>query len=129
MSITVNNDPGIVFTLNIPLKSKARPRFAQGHAYLPKDYREWKTLCHNQLKGVFEQNGWDQITQAKHISIHFCGHARHDLDNLVGAVLDAGLSDSKGLGAWVDDRVTVFPSLCATYEKSSSQSITVQIWL
>jgi len=123
------NIPVIKFTLNIPLKSKARPRFASGHAYLPKDYREWKTLCHNELLSVFRENRWDQITQAQHISIHFCGHARHDLDNLVGAVLDAGLSDSKGFGVWADDRVTVFPSLCATFEKSRNQSIRIEIWL
>lgn len=126
---TMNNLPDIQFTLNIPLKSKARPRFANGHAYLPKDYREWKRLCRQELKNVFTNNGWVQITQAKHISISFYGHARHDLDNLVGAVLDAGISDSNGFGAWTDDRVTVFPSLCASYFKSSVPSIDVSIWL
>lgn len=118
-----------MFTLNIPLKSKARPRFANGHAYLPKDYREWKDRCRLYINDIFETNGWHQISNAKHLSMKFYGHARHDLDNLIGAVLDAGASNSKRPGAWIDDRVAIFPSICATFEKSSNQKIIVEIWL
>jgi Holliday junction resolvase RusA-like endonuclease len=126
---TADINPDLMFTLNIPLKSKARPRFANGHAYLPKDYREWQKLCRERINKIFQDNEWHQISHATHLSIHFCGHARHDLDNLIGAVLDAGASNSKGSGAWIDDRVAIFPSICATFEKSSSQQIIVKIWL
>lgn len=124
-----NISPDLMFTLNIPLKSKARPRFANGHAYLPKEYREWKNECGKRISDIFDQNGWQQISHARHLSMRFYGHARHDLDNLIGAVLDAGASNSKASGAWVDDRVAIFPSICATFEKSSRQQIIVEIWL
>lgn len=121
--------PDISFTLNIPLKSKARPRFANGHAYLPKDYREWKKDCSECIKAEFLKRDYKTVSRASHISISFSGHARHDLDNLVGAVLDAGLPHSSWSGAWIDDRVSVFPSLCADFKRDAQESIVVNIWI
>lgn len=113
------------FTLQVPLKSKARPRFAGGHGYLPRDYREWKDLCTLCIKAIWEQNSWDTVVSASTISFEFVGPARHDLDNLVGAVLDAGLPNERlGFrGAWVDDRVTVFPSISASFTKGKPECI------
>lgn len=113
------------FTLHVPLKSKARPRFAGGHGYLPRDYREWKELCKKRIKAVWEENNWEPIVSAATITFEFVGPARHDLDNLIGAVLDAGLPCQRlgFAGAWVDDRVTVFPSISASFTKGKPECI------
>lgn len=117
------------FVLDVPLKSKARPRFARGHAYMPKDYREWIKLCRSCIKTQMELQNMPTISHASHLSLLFSGYARHDLDNLLGAVLDAGLPCGNWSGAWADDRVSVFPSICVNFVKSSNSSIEIYIWL
>lgn len=113
------------FTLHVPLKSKARPRFAGGHGYLPRDYRQWKEKCTSCIKAIWDENGWTPIVAADTIVLDFVGPARHDLDNLVGAILDAGLPCPRlgFAGAWVDDRVSVFPSISASFSKGKPECI------
>lgn len=123
------HSPDYEFTLDVSLKSKARPRFSKGHAYLPKDYREWKKDCADRIKAYFSAHGWPQISHARHLSLTFYGPARHDLDNLVGAVMDSGLKNSSWEGAWVDDRVSVFPSICANFVRDATEQINVKVWL
>lgn len=117
------------FTLRVPLKSKARPRFAGGHGYLPKDYREWKRLCTERIKAVWDSNGWDVIVSAATFEFTFVGPARHDLDNLVGAVLDAGLPcPTLGFeGAWADDRVSIVRAISASFQKGKPECIHCRI--
>lgn len=117
----------IELTLELPLKSKARPRFAKGRTYMPSDYRDWKEKAKTLLRSHWEREGLPTIVQAEHISLRFYGPARHDLDNLCGAVLDSGLPTKDWSGAWKDDRVTVFPSICASFTKSSESRIDVLI--
>lgn len=123
------HSPDYEFTLDVSLKSKARPRFSNGHAYLPKDYREWKKVCADRINAHFSAHGWPRISHARHLSLTFHGPARHDLDNLVGAVMDAGLKNSSWDGAWVDDRVSVFPSICANFVRDATEHITIKVWL
>lgn len=117
----------IELTLELPLKSKARPRFAKGRTYMPADYRDWKEKAKILLREHWERNGLATIVQAEHISLKFYGPARHDLDNLCGAVLDSGLPTKDWQGAWKDDRVTVFPSICASFTKSPDPRIDLLI--
>lgn len=100
----------IRFRLDLPLMSKARPRFGQGRSYLPGPYRKWKDDARRLLRYFWKTNELDTLTQFElHVEAH--GPGRCDADNLIGALLDAGLPDKKTQwpGAWKDDRVTVIP--------------------
>lgn len=90
------------FTFYVPLKSKARPRFVKGSVpYMPKDYMEWKADLTAQMKEWWTAPPLEKVKQ---VTLHFGGPARHDGDNLCGAVLDAGLGV-----IWKDDRVSILP--------------------
>ena len=103
----------IKLRLDMPLMSKARPRCARGgHAYMPPNYREWKNQARDHLMAHwvdFDLPTLEQFTI--HVEAH--GPGRHDGDNLIAALLDAGLPDKKTgwRGCWKDDRVTVCPAL------------------
>lgn len=102
----------VSFRLDLPLVSKARPRFGKGRSYLPAKYREWKLAATTRLKEVWQQLGLNTLNQFElHVEAH--GPGRCDADNLIGALLDAGLPDKRSgwPGAWKDDRVTVVPSI------------------
>lgn len=109
----------IQLRLDLPLMSKARPRCARGgHAYMPQPYREWK----NQARDHLMQHWVDfDLPTLTHFTIDVVAHGpgRHDGDNLIAALLDAGLPDkSTGWrGCWKDDRVTVCPSLAFRWER------------
>ena len=82
------------FTFYVPLKSKARPRFVKGSVpYMPKDYMEWKADLTAQMKEWWTAPPLEKVKQ---VTLHFGGPARHDGDNLCGAV-------------WKDDRVSILP--------------------
>lgn len=103
--------------------SKARPRFARnGRTYMPERYRAWRHQAEDALKGHWLAFELPTVCHAT-ASLDFYGPARFDLDNLVGAVLDAGLPNkSTGWrGCWRDDRVSVFSEICARWHKSSQQ--------
>lgn len=99
------------FELRVPLMSKARPRTPRrgGRPYTPEAYRQWLATT----KAVLSE-WWTVAPLPKVTVIHmlFRGPARGDLDNLAGAVLDAG----KGV-VWLDDRVTVVPCLALRFHK------------
>lgn len=110
------------FLLRVPLQPKERPRFS-GHAYKSDRYREWTQQCRAILAEwwTIPPLGKGQI-----VSVHFTfrGPGISDLDNLQGAVMDAG----KGI-VWVDDRVTVIKRTEANWEKSprNQQSINLTV--
>ena len=110
------------FRLNMPLMSKARPRFGQGRSYLPAKYREWKDAARECLKRIWETNELETLTQFEiHVEAH--GPGRFDNDNLIGALLDSGIPDKKSgwAGAWKDDRVTVIPYLSIRWVRDQKQ--------
>ena len=112
----------IRFRLDMPLMSKARPRFGKGRSYLPASYREWKDQTRQLLKGIWDKNGIETLTQFE-MNVEAHGPGRCDADNLIGALLDAGLPDKKTgwSGAWKDDRVTVIPYLSFRWVRDKAQ--------
>lgn len=110
------------FELPLRLQPKARPRFA-GHAYKDSKYRSWMESARSILSEwwTVPPLGKGQIV-ALHLT--FRGPGTSDLDNLAGAVLDAG----KGI-VWADDRVTVVRRIEADWEQApkSNQSILLTV--
>ncbi len=67
---------------------KARPRFSDGHAYLPERYRDWKDGAIAQI--IDQSPPIIQPINRCTVQIEIYGKGqRGDLDNLAGAVLDA----------------------------------------
>ncbi|MGA0983743.1 MAG: RusA family crossover junction endodeoxyribonuclease [Burkholderiaceae bacterium] len=112
--------------------SKARPRFTRtGRTYMPEKYRAWRHECEDLLKGHWLAFDLPTISSCS-AAFSFYGPARFDLDNLVGAVLDAGLPNKATgwRGCWRDDRVSVFPEICARWHRSRDQRIEllISVW-
>lgn len=110
------------FELPLPLQPKSRPRFS-GHAYKDTTYREWTLQCRAILA---EWWAIPPLEKGQVIAVQFCfrGPGRSDLDNLQGAVMDAG----KGI-VWADDRVTVLRRITAEWEPAptNKQSIYIKV--
>lgn len=110
------------FVLPLPLQPKARPRFA-GHAYTYGKYRDWIEQCRAILGEWWTR---PPLGKGEVIAVHFTfrGPGTSDLDNLQGAVMDAG----KGV-VWVDDRVTVLTRIESQWEKApkTNQSISLKV--
>ena len=77
------------FVLKGLVVPKARPKFNQGQAYLPENYRIW------QEKAIIELIEQKQKTTMKYpiktsIKLHitYKGHANADADNIAGAIMD-----------------------------------------
>lgn len=110
------------FVLPLPLQPKARPRFSKV-AYTAPTYREWMKQC----KAILSE-WWVRppLQKGEVIAVHFLfrGPGTSDLDNLQGAVMDAG----NGI-IWADDRVTVLRRIEAEWEKSpkNNQSIHLKV--
>jgi Holliday junction resolvase RusA-like endonuclease len=112
------------FELRLPLQPKARPRFSgQGRAYTDSRYREWMQSARAILGEWWTLPPLDQ-NKVVVVSVLFRGPGVSDLDNLLGAVLDAG----KGV-LWVDDRVTIISRVEASWRQSTraDQSIKLSI--
>lgn len=111
------------FELRVPLMSKARPRSPRGggRPYMPKAYMQWKAT----VRAILGE-WWTipPLAEVRCLCLTFRGPARGDLDNLAGAVLDAG----NGL-LWTDDRVGVMPCLALRWTKASrdNQSIYLKV--
>jgi Holliday junction resolvase RusA-like endonuclease len=110
------------FMLPMPLQPKARPRFS-GHAYNDSRYRAWMKQC-RAILGEWWTAPPLQKGQLLCLYLLFRGPGTSDLDNLQGAVLDAG----KGI-IWADDRVTIVRKIEAEWEKApkSNQSILLKV--
>lgn len=111
------------FELRVPLMSKARPRSPRGggRPYMPKAYMAWKA----DVRAILAE-WWDvpPLERVCCLCLVFRGPARGDLDNLAGAVLDAG----NGL-IWRDDRVGVMPVMVLRWTKAArtNQSIFLKV--
>jgi len=95
--------------------SKARPRsyMGQSRPYMDKAYKTWK----EQVRALMGE--WWTDPPLPHINCLICtfvGPARGDLDNRLGAVLDAG----NGL-IWKDDNVTVINSVAMRWKHASEK--------
>jgi Holliday junction resolvase RusA-like endonuclease len=110
------------FELPLPLQPKERPRFS-GHAYNSKKYQDWMKQCRAILGEWWTIPPLDK-GQLLAVQFTFRGPGTSDLDNLCGAVMDAG----KGI-LWVDDRVTILKRLEAEWEQApkKKQSILLKV--
>jgi Holliday junction resolvase RusA-like endonuclease len=110
------------FELPLPLQPKTRPRFS-GHAYTQTRYREWMKQC-RAILGEWWTIPPLEKGQLLCLHLTFRGPGTSDLDNLSGAVMDAG----KGI-LWIDDRVTVLKRMEAEWEqaKKTNQSILLKV--
>lgn len=111
------------FELRVRLMSKARPRTPKrgGRPYMPPAYMEWKATVRAMLA---EWWTLPPLPEVRCLCLTFRGPARGDLDNLAGAVLDAG----NGL-IWTDDRVGVMPVMALRWAKAKEhdQSIYLKV--
>lgn len=101
----------IRFRLDVALMPKARPRVPRrGKAYMPDSYDDWREEVRGLLTAIWAEKG---LTTLDRFHLHVVAHGpgRADGDNLLGALLDAGLPHKKTgwPGAWKDDRVTRLP--------------------
>lgn len=112
------------FTLHVPLMSKARPRAFSGQKtpYMPQAYKKWKKLARAQLAEHWTD---PPLKKIEVVAFKFFGPARGDLDNLIGAVLDAG-----NQLVWEDDRVSIISRMQGEHEKAKTneQKIEVRLW-
>lgn len=111
------------FVLPVPLQPKARPRFGGRVAYTDSKYRAWL----QNVRAILSE--WWTIPPLKKgqvtaLHLTFAGPGTSDLDNLAGAVMDAG----NGI-VWADDRVTVLQRIEAEWKQSptSNQSIHLKV--
>lgn len=77
------------FRLVGTVQSKARPRFYQGRAILPKSYRDWKESAIHAL--YMQRRNFDESVKPSEVHMIFFGkhNRKNDLDNLSGGILDA----------------------------------------
>ena len=111
------------FVLPVPLEAKARPRFGRGSAYKDSKYRTWA----DSVRAILSE-WWTvpPLEKGQVVALHltFFGPGTSDLDNLAGAVMDAG----NGI-VWADDRVTVLQRIEAQWQQKpkNSQSIYLKV--
>lgn len=92
-------------SLALPPMSKPRPRFQNGHAFMPANYRQWKDAA---IASFQQQYHAAPIERIDCLRIHLYGTvARGDTDNLAGSVMDALVQ----AGVLVNDHVAVIPRL------------------
>lgn len=109
------------FELRVPLMSKARPRFNRrtGAVYSPEAYEDWKATVRAILAEWWTVEPLDGVHC---LLLSFRGPARGDLDNLAGAVLDAGNEL-----IWRDDTVAVIPTLALRFTKVPPKQSSIYI--
>lgn len=98
--------------LEVACRSKERPRF-HGHAYHSKEYKAWL----RQTRALMSEWWIDQpLAKVKVVCAHFYGPARGDVDNKLGAVLDAGTGV-----IWQDDNVNVVDFATTRWTKAGTK--------
>jgi len=111
--------------LIIPLRpiSKARPRSFRGQSrpYTDSVYKAWLRDARMHLSEWWAEPPLRAISR---MDVHFYGAARGDLDNRVGAVLDAG----NGL-VWHDDNVSVIPRIRMEFTKAKPRDSRIYLKL
>jgi len=110
--------------LEIGSRSKERPRFGGSHAYHSKGYREWLRQCKALMSEWWLEAPLEQVTT---VCAHFFGPAQGDVDNKLGAVLDAGTGV-----IWKDDNVRCISKCTTQWTKASKKEARIHlkiVWL
>jgi len=112
-------------TLHVPLQPKRTPDFNSQSkvAYKEHKYQTWLADARSLLERFWPEPAL-QRGNLVGLRMIFRGPGRSDLDNLAGAVMDAG----KGI-IWVDDKVTIIRYIEASWEQRpiKDQSIYLKI--
>jgi Holliday junction resolvase RusA-like endonuclease len=104
---------------NVPLKTKQRPRFYANNAYMDKPYKTWIA----EMRALMAEHWAEAPLETVNVLwVRFHGPARGDLDNLLGAVMDAG----NGL-IWRDDRVSIIARVEAEWVQAKQQQQQIQM--
>jgi len=105
----------------LPPMSKPRPRSTgrQVRPYMDKTYTDWKA---NVRACMGEWWTAPPLAAIDCLVVHFYGPARGDLDNRIGAVMDAGL----GL-LWLDDNVRNIKSIAAVHIHSPTKEARIHM--
>jgi len=110
--------------LEIPPRSKERPRFNGRVAHLSHRYRQWKEQCSALISEWWVDPPLDDVVL---LHCHFFGAAQGDADNLIGAVMDAGNKI-----VWSDDSVRVIRKITAVWTKTPKANAHIRlnvVWL
>lgn len=92
---------------------KARPRFYQGRAMLPLNYRRWQSKTYLYVEKLLRSSAISGLPFEKAIvEIQFVGSHLGDLDNLAGALLDVMTKTN----IVRDDRISCIPKLILSHE-------------
>jgi len=81
-----------------------------GAAYMPPAYKEAQRSIR---KLIISQWGREPLSGPIGLNVKVYGEGRGDLDNIIGALMDAANSI-----LWLDDRVSVIKSLSIEWEKA-----------
>lgn len=119
-------EPVCCFRLDLPLMAKARPRCCRNRPYMPGPYKEWQSAARESIREVWNRQGLPTLQELE-LLVEVEGPARSDGDNLIGALLDAGLPHkaSGWSGAWRGDHVAVLPRFAFSWRKSRTPSWSV----
>ncbi len=103
--------------IHLPMRpiSKPRPRafMGQRRPYNDPVYKQWIKQAKAHMSEFWTH---EPLEKLKILYVVFRGPARGDLDNRLGAVMDAG----NGI-IWKDDKVTVIPSIDMKWLKTSEK--------
>jgi Holliday junction resolvase RusA-like endonuclease len=75
------------FTIPLKILAKPRPRFANGHAYLPKNYKEQR----KEIKRIINEQDPEMMKGPLYVSILFytTGKRIADIEQMAGSIKDA----------------------------------------
>lgn len=83
----MNGSTGRIYTIPLKPMPKKRPRAAKGRMFMPHDYQKWKSDLRDHISGQSpEVISGNFVIEVK---LLFPTRPRGDLDNILGAVLDA----------------------------------------
>ena len=103
---------------------KARPRFHQGRAMLPLNYRRWQTKIYLYVQKLLRDRAITGLPFEKAtVEIQFVGSHLGDLDNLAGALLDV-MTKTNILR---DDRISCIPKLILSHEPGETCGAWVRV--
>ena len=103
---------------------KARPRFHQGRAMLPLNYRRWQSKTYLYVQKLLRDRAITGLPFEKAtVEIQFVGSHLGDLDNLAGALLDVMTKTN----IVRDDRISCIPKLILSHEPGETCGAWVRV--
>lgn len=100
---------------------KARPRLLKNHAYLPEKYRNWKK---DTIATLREQWTRPSLKKTEVVVITGARGQRGDLDNIIGAILDAMVQAR----VIKDDSVKNVPSFFVEYAPNPNDLTVIRLF-